>query len=64
MSSPELENLVATGQLKREPFAQDEFDGLVQSGKARLVDAAYESRYWKGGCGLDGVMRNVCAGSA
>jgi hypothetical protein len=43
MPSPELENLVDTGQLKREAFAQDEFDGLVKSGKARLADAAKKS---------------------
>lgn len=43
MPSPELENLVGTGQLKREAFAQDEFDGLVKSGKARLADAAKKS---------------------
>jgi hypothetical protein len=43
MPSPELENLVKTGQLKREAFAQDEFDGLVKSGKARLADAAKKS---------------------
>ncbi len=43
MPSPELENLVGTGQLKREAFAQDEFDGLVKSGKARLADAAKRS---------------------
>jgi hypothetical protein len=43
MSSPELEKLVTTGQLKPEAFAQDEFDGLVQSGKARLIDAAKKS---------------------
>lgn len=43
MPSPELENLVTTGQLKREAFAKDEFDGLVKSGKARLADAAKKS---------------------
>lgn len=43
MPSPELENLVETGQLKREAFAQDEYDGLVKSGKARLTDAAKKS---------------------
>ncbi len=39
MISPSLENLVDTGQLKREPGDQKEFDGLVRSGRARLSDA-------------------------
>lgn len=34
-----LDNLVITGQLKRETFNQQEFDGLVYSGKQRLEDA-------------------------
>lgn len=34
-----LENLVATGKLQREPGAQDEFEGLVRSGETRLRDA-------------------------
>lgn len=50
MSSAELDNLVATGQLKKEPRSQSEFDSLVKSGAARLADAkrkmlAYESRF-------------------
>ena len=50
MSSPELENLVGTGQLKKERPTRGEFDGLVKSGKARLADAkkkalALESRF-------------------
>jgi hypothetical protein len=39
MSSKELDNLVRTGSLKAEPGEQQEFDGLVASGKARLADA-------------------------
>lgn len=34
-----LDNLVRTGQLKTEPPAQAEFDGLLRSGKRRLKDA-------------------------
>ncbi|HEV7485903.1 MAG TPA: hypothetical protein VGQ65_09485 [Thermoanaerobaculia bacterium] len=34
-----LDNLVRTGQLKREPPAQQELDGLIRSGLARLKDA-------------------------
>lgn len=34
-----LDNLVRAGQLKREPPAQGEIDGLVRSGLARLTDA-------------------------
>lgn len=50
MISPNLENLVKTGQLKREPADQQEFAGLVRSGRARLIDArnqslALESRF-------------------
>jgi hypothetical protein len=45
-----LENLVRGGQLKREPPAQQELDGLVHSGLARLRDAentslSVESRF-------------------
>jgi hypothetical protein len=40
MTSPELENLVRLGQLKREPCSEREFDALVKSGTARLTDAA------------------------
>lgn len=50
MPSSPLDNLVRIGQLKREPPAQAEFDGLVRSGRARLADAgnpalALESRF-------------------
>lgn len=34
-----LDNLVRTGQLKREPPAQPELDGLISSGLVRLDDA-------------------------
>jgi hypothetical protein len=40
MTSPELENLVRIGRLKREAVSIREFEGLVRSGTARLVDAA------------------------
>jgi hypothetical protein len=50
MTSPNLENMVKTGGLKKEPGRQVEFDGLVRSAKARLGDAhntslAIESRF-------------------
>ena len=50
MTSQNLENLVKIGKLKKEPVSQKEFDGLVESGRARLVDArksslAIESRF-------------------
>jgi hypothetical protein len=50
MTSPYLENLVKTGNLKSEPASQNEFDGLMRSAKARLADAhnavlAVESRF-------------------
>lgn len=35
----QLENLVRTGDLKREPASQDEIGGLVQSATVRLRDA-------------------------
>ena len=40
MTSPELDNLVQIGKLKREPPSRREFDGLLASGAARLADAA------------------------
>lgn len=40
MTSPDLENLVKIGQLKREACSPPEFEGLVASGAARLTDAA------------------------
>jgi hypothetical protein len=50
MTSPELENLVRTGKLKREPPAAGEVEGLRSSGEARLGDApkpdlSIESRF-------------------
>ncbi|MBI5450908.1 MAG: hypothetical protein HY940_06070 [Gammaproteobacteria bacterium] len=39
MTSSPLDNLVRIGQLKAEPPAQTEFDGLVRSGLVRLKDA-------------------------
>jgi len=50
MTSSPLDNLVRIGQLKAEPPAQAEFDGLIRSGRVRLKDAenaalALESRF-------------------
>lgn len=50
MTSPNLENLVKIGKLKKEPVDKAEFEGLVRSGRARLSDAensslALESRF-------------------
>jgi len=50
MTSLNLENLAKIGKLKRERVSQAEFDGLVKSGRARLVDArtpslSIESRF-------------------
>ncbi len=50
MKSPNLESLVQSGQLKREPGDRKEFDGLVRSARARLADArrhdlSIESRF-------------------
>ncbi len=39
MGRPELDNLVRTRQLKAEPGAPGEIDGLIRSGTARLADA-------------------------
>ena len=39
MGNDKLDNLVKIGQLKAEPFSQSEFDGLLQSGKAKMNDA-------------------------
>ena len=39
MASSPLDNLAGIGQLKIEPPAQAEIDGLVRSGLARLRDA-------------------------
>ena len=40
MTSPELENLVRLGHLKRGRCSQRDFDNLVKSGTARLADSA------------------------
>lgn len=50
MTSEAFNNLVKVNQLKVEPKSQAEFDGLVRSGRARLVDAqnkalSLESRF-------------------
>ena len=50
MSSTDLENLVRIGQLKTEPPAAGEIEGLQRSGEARLADAtnpnlSLESRF-------------------
>ena len=39
MTSPNLENLAKIGKLKKERINQEEFDGLVGSGRERLADA-------------------------
>jgi len=39
MTLKNLDSLVTTNKLKVEAFDQDEFNGLVKSGKARLKDA-------------------------
>jgi hypothetical protein len=43
MAATSLDNLVRGGQLKREPPAQSELDGLIRSGLARLQDAQNEA---------------------
>ena len=50
MPSPQLDNLVRIGQLKAEPAAQAELDGLMRSGAVRIKDAenrqlSIESRF-------------------
>lgn len=50
MSLPQLERLVAIRKLKAEPAVQEELDGLIASGSARLADSerrslAAESRF-------------------
>jgi hypothetical protein len=42
MPSPHLDNLVRIGQLKVEPAAQVEIEGLLRSGAARIKDAENE----------------------
>jgi hypothetical protein len=43
MGLSQLDNLVRIRQLKAEPGAQSELDGLIRSGNARLNDAQTES---------------------
>ena len=43
MNSPELDNLVAIGKLKREPPTEREIAGLLGSAEARLNDARREN---------------------
>ena len=43
MTSTKLDRLVDTGQMKKEPGDQAEFDGLVHSGRTRLNDARQET---------------------
>lgn len=50
MTSPELDNLVRVGKLKREPPTDDEIAGLLRSAQERLADAgrtelSYSSRF-------------------
>ena len=40
MTSPELDNLVQIGKLKREPASDEEIAGLLQSAEERLNDAS------------------------
>ncbi len=39
MTHPQLDNLVRIGQLKTEPAAEGEIEGLLRSGERRLEDA-------------------------
>lgn len=43
MSLGNLENLVKTKVIKKEPFSSSEFQGLIESGKKRLKDALNNS---------------------
>lgn len=43
MISKSFDNLVKIGQIKEEPYNQTEYNGLVNSGKARLKDAKIDS---------------------
>ena len=50
MAHPQLDNLVRIGQLKTEPAAEEEIEGLLRSGQRRLDDAerkelSLESRF-------------------
>ena len=50
--STSLENLVRGGQLKREPPARQELDGLIRSGHARLRDAENAALSMESRCDL------------
>lgn len=43
MTSSSLDNLVKTGQLKREPASETEIHGLISAGKAKLNDSCMDS---------------------
>lgn len=43
MKSKNLDSLVKIGQIKKEPFDEKEYNGVVNSGKARLKDAQITS---------------------
>lgn len=43
MTLAELDNLVSTGKLKREPPSQSEFNGLVEQGEAKFEDCQIAS---------------------
>lgn len=43
MTIPELDNLVRLDQLKSEPCAQSEFDGLIKAGRTGMADARREA---------------------
>jgi uncharacterized protein (UPF0332 family) len=50
MTHPQLDNLVKIGQLKAEPPVKSELQGLLRSGRRRLIDAeraelSLESRF-------------------
>ena len=50
MGLKQLDNLVSAGKLKAEPTADEELDGMLASGRARLADAertdlSFESRF-------------------
>jgi hypothetical protein len=50
MGIAQLDNLVAIGKLKAEPSAAAELNGMIDSGRARIVDAertdlSFESRF-------------------
>jgi hypothetical protein len=42
MSTPELDNLVRIGKLKKEPGSRAEFEGMASSARKRLADAQNE----------------------